>query len=60
MSPTSEAEGGIGKTEVKERIVENDGVKGRDLLNEEDGVGRVAGRGEHSTTLAASKMKNHR
>ena len=44
MSPTSEAEGGIGKTEVKERIVENDGGKGRDLLNEEEGVGRVAGR----------------
>ena len=44
MSPTSEADGGIGKTEVKERTVESDGVKGRDLLNKEEGVGRVAGR----------------
>ena len=44
MSLTSEADGGIGKTEVKERTVESDGVKGRDLPNEGEGVGRVAGR----------------
>ena len=43
MSLTSEAEWETGKTEVKERTVESDGVKGRDLLNKEEGVGRVAG-----------------